>query len=243
MCTFETFKNEIMKKLIGLLIVLSAFQINAQNNSELLKHYQAYYEQMQYQGDVQGVINALTHLYVIEKKVETRDTLAVYYMNDGNHVQALNLIGVEKNDDDSNLAVEVKAVSLQALNQPAKALEHYEVLFKRNPNVLIAYELADLKIQTNNLTGATSNITYGIANSKDDIGRTYYDSQNPYQVSIRAAFTYLKAIVKYRENPEVNFDASIALLDEALKLAPNFNRAKLTKDALIAQKNAAVKQE
>ena len=68
-----------MKKLVGLLIVLSAFQINAQNNSELLKHYKAYYNQMKSQGDVQGVINALTHLSVLEPNVATKDTGDLLY--------------------------------------------------------------------------------------------------------------------------------------------------------------------
>lgn len=226
-----------MKKLVGLLIVLSAFQINAQNNSELIKHYKSYYKQMKSQGDVQGVINALTHLSILEPNVATKDTLATFYMNEGKYMQALNTIGVEKNESDSDLAVEVKAVSLQQLNQPVKAIEHYEELFKRNQNILIAYELADLKIQTNDLMGATSNITFGIANSKDDIGKAYYESQPAYQVPVKAAFTFLKALVKFRENPETNIDAAILLLDEALQMAPNFKRATLTKDALLAKKS------
>lgn len=231
-----------MKKLIGLLIVLSAFQINAQNNSELLEHYKAYYKQMKSQGDVQGVINALTHISILEPNVATKDTLAIYYMNEGKYIQALNTIGVEKNDNDSDIAVEVKAVSLQELNQPVQALEYYEIMFKRNPNVLIAYELADLKIQTNDLLGATSNITYGIANSKDDIGKAYYDSQPAYQVPVKSAFIYLKALVKFRENPETNIDASIAILDEALQMAPNFRRATITKEALVAKKNTPTQE-
>jgi len=228
---------------MGLLIVLSAFQINAQNNTELLKHYKTYYKQMKSQGDVQGVINALTHISILEPNVATKDTLAIYYMNEGKYIQALNTIGVEKSESDSDLAVEVKAVSLQELNQPVQALEHYEIMFKRTPNVLIAYELADLKIQTNDLLGATSNITYGIANSKDDIGKAYYDSQPAYQVPVKSAFIYLKALVKFRENPETNIDAAISILDEALKLAPNFRRATITKDALLAKKNAPVNKE
>ncbi|NNK83473.1 MAG: hypothetical protein HKO92_10150, partial [Flavobacteriaceae bacterium] len=159
-----------MKKLFVLLIVLSAFQVNAQNNSELLQHYKAYYKQMKSQGDVQGVINALTHLNILEPKVTTRDTLAGYYMNEGKYIQALNTIGIDMNNTDSDMAVEIKAVSLQALNQPEKAIEFYETLFKRKPNVNIAYELADLKIQTNDLVGARVHITYGEANTKDDMG-------------------------------------------------------------------------
>lgn len=226
-----------MKKLIGLLIFVFALQINAQDNSALLKHYQAYYKQMQAQGDVQGVINALTHLNILSPSQGRLDTLAVLYMNDNKHIQALNTIGIEINESDSDMAVEVKAVSLKAVNQPARAIEHFEVLFKRKPNVLIAYELADLKTQMNDDVGATLNITYGIANSKDDIMKAFYETQTPYQVPVKAAFLYLKALIKFKENKETNIDASVVILDEAMQIAPNFNLANLTKDALLARKN------
>ena len=227
-----------MKKLVGVIIFLFALQINAQDNSVLLKHYQAYYKQMQSQGDVQGVINALTHLNVLSPNEGRLDTLAVLYMNDNKHRQALNTIGIEKNESDSNMAVEVKAISLKALNQPARAIEHFEVLFRRAPNPMIAYELADLKIQINDDTGARLNITYGIANSKDDMMKAFYETQTPYQVPVKAAFLYLKALIKFKENKETNIDASVVYLDEALQIAPNFNLANLTKDALIARKNS-----
>lgn len=227
-----------MKKLIGIIVFVFALQINAQDNSALLKHYQAYYKQMQTQGDVQGVINALTHLNVLSPSQGRLDTLAVLYMNDNKHIQALNTLGIEKNENDSNMAVEVKAVSLKAVNQPARAIEHFEVLFKRSPNSMIAYELADLKIQMNDDTGAALNITYGIANSKDDMMKAFYETQTPYQVPVKAAFLYLKALIKFKENKETNIDASVVYLDEALQIAPNFNLANLTKEALIARKNS-----
>ena len=154
-----------MKKLIGLIIFVVAFQTKGQSFDALSTHYEAYYKQMKKQGDVQGVIDALTHLNVIKPNQSRLDTLAVFYMNEGRHIQALNTIGIELKSDDSDMAVEVKAVSLQALNQPERALEQYEVLFKRKPNALVAYELADLKVQMNDLVGASLNITYGIANS------------------------------------------------------------------------------
>jgi tetratricopeptide (TPR) repeat protein len=226
-----------MKKLVGLLIIVFAMQANAQNNSVLLSHYKAYYEQMKKQGDVQGVINALTHLNVLEPNQSRLDTLAVLYMNEGRHLEALNTIGIEKNSTDSDMAVEVKAVSLQALNQPKRALEHYEELFKRSPNPFVAYEMADLKIQLNDLTGANLNITYGIANSKDDIMRTFYEAQQPYQVKMKAAFLYLKALAKFKENIETNIDAAIAILDEALAIEPSFNLAIISKNALSARKS------
>jgi tetratricopeptide (TPR) repeat protein len=230
-----------MKKLLGLLVFILAFQINAQDNNALLKHYKAYYKQMKTQGDMQGVINAITHLNILSPSKARLDTLAVLYMNDGKHVQALNTIGVEINEDDSDMAVEVKAVSLKTLNQPKLAAEQFTELFKRKPNVLIAYELADLKIQLDDLIGASVNITYGIANSKDDIKRTFYDQQAPYEVPIKAGFIYLKGLIKFKENNELNIDAAIAFFDEALQIAPNFNLAKIGKNVLIAKKTPVKK--
>lgn len=211
-------------------------QVNAQSNSELLSHYEAYYKQMKKQGDVQGVIDALTHLNVIAPSQSRVDTLAVLYMNEGRHIQALNTIGLERKASDSDMAVEVKAVSLHALNQPERAIEQYEKLYKRHPNALVAYELADLKIQLDDLPGANLNITYGIANSKDDILRTFYEAQQPYQVKMKAAFLYLKALANFKENMETNIDSAIAIMDEALVIAPNFNLAVISKNALAAKK-------
>jgi len=43
--------------------------------------------------------------------------------------------------------------------------------------------------------------------------KPYYEAQTPYQVPIKAGFVYLKAITKFRENPELNHASAIALLD------------------------------
>ena len=231
-----------MKSLVAILVFTFALQVNAQESSELRKHYEAFYKQMQKQGDVQGVINALTHLNVLSPNKGRLDTLAVLYMNDNKHIQALNTIGIEIDANDSDMAVEVKATSLKTINQPQRALEQYEVLFKRLPNVIIAYELADLKTQLNDDLGATVNITYGIANSKDEIMRTFYESQRPYQVPIKAAFLYLKGLIKFKENKELNIDAAVVILDEALQVAPNFNLAQISRDALLARKNTPEKK-
>jgi tetratricopeptide (TPR) repeat protein len=230
-----------MKKLVGLLVVVFAMQAHSQSDSALLSHFEAYYKQMKKQGDVQGVINALTHLYVLQPNQGRLDTLAVLYMNDGRHVQALNIIGIEKNPNDSDMAVEVKAVSLHALNQPKRALEQYEELFKRGPNALIAYEMADIKLQLDDLAGAKLNIAYGLENSKDDVMRTFYETQQPYQVKMKAAFLYLKALANFKEDQVANIDTAIVFLNEALAISPNFNLAKISKDALAAKKEGAKK--
>jgi tetratricopeptide (TPR) repeat protein len=157
-------------------------------------------------------------------------------MNEGKHVQALNTIGIDRNENDSDMAVEVKAISLQVLNQIERSVEHYEELYKRKPNPLVAYELADLKIQLDDLLGATKHITFGVANSKSGIMRTYYESQSQYQVPMKAAFIYLKGLVRFKENKTLNIDAAIEIMDEALAIAPNFNLAQISKDALLSQK-------
>ncbi len=51
---------------------------------------------MQQQGDIQGIINAMTHLIVLEPNVSRKDTLAALYMNEGKYKQALSLVGIEK---------------------------------------------------------------------------------------------------------------------------------------------------
>lgn len=241
--TFES--NYITMKYLKHTILLAfcfSMQIQAQNQSTLVSHFKAYYAQMQQQGDIQGVINAMTHLVLLEPNVKRKDTLAALYMNEGKYAQALNLIGIELLDTDTNLATEVKAVSLKSLNEPKRAIAHYEVLYKQKRTVSLAYELADLKIQTEDLEGATLNITYGIANATSDMMKPYYETQTPYQVPALAGFMYLKAIAKFRENPETNHDASISILNEALQLAPNFNMANLAVDAIRAQKEAKNKE-
>ncbi len=225
-----------MKKTIFSLVLLISFSAVAQTKTELQKHFEKYYAQMKQQGDVQGVINALTHLDVILPSQARKDTLAYIYASEGRNLEALNTIGIEKNDSDSDMNTEVKAIALAALNEPARALEFYEVLFQRNPNAYLAYEIADLKFQTNDLTGAKEKVEYGLANVKDDMKRTYYETQQPYQTSLKAALTYLKAILIFNEDQTNNVEKAIATLTHALAMDPNFNLAKISKDALLARK-------
>ncbi len=225
-----------MKKIVFVLICATGLMATAQTKNELQKHYEAFYAQMRLQGDVDGVINAITHLNVLSPSVERRDTLAFIYANDNQHLQALNTIGIEKSTTDSDLAVQVKAISLKALNQPKRALEQFDILYSRVPSAYLAYELADLKIQTGDNAGAESNIEYGIANAKDDMKYAFYERQQPYEVSLKAAFLHLKALVQFNKDKE-NVDAAVAIIDQALAIEPNFNLASLSKQALESRKN------
>lgn len=227
-----------MKKITIALIMMISVGAVAQNTADLKTHFEAYYKQMKASQDIRGVINAMTHLEVLEPSQQRRDTLAYLYVTENMNLQALNTIGVEKNATDSDINVEVKAIALKALNQPKMAIEHYNVLFERNANPLLAYEIADLLTQTDDLVGAKSKIEFGLANAKDDMKRAFYERQQPYETSLKAAFTYLRAIVLFKENQTANLDTAIKLANEALAIDPNFNMAKITKEALEAKKLA-----
>ncbi len=224
-----------MKKIVFALIISLSGIGWAQTKSELQQHYEAFYKEMRLQGDVSGVINALTHLNVLSPSVQRKDTLAFIYAKDNKHMQALNTIGVEKNEADSDLAIQVKAISLKALNQPKRALEQFEIAFYRNPNAYLAYELADLKIQTGDPTAADQNIVYGIANAKEDMKYAFYERQEPYEVSLKSAFLHLKGLVAYNLDKE-NIDVALSYINEALQISPNFNLASLSKQALETRK-------
>jgi tetratricopeptide (TPR) repeat protein len=226
-----------------IIALITSFQMNAQSDSNLVNHYEAYRIQMQQQGDIQGIINAMTHLIVLQPNVYRKDTLAAIYMNEGKYKQALSLVGIEKSDSDTSISTEVKAYSLKAINEPARAIEFFEVLFKNNPTPNLAYELADLKIQIGDITSAALNITYGIANTSADMMKAYFESKPAYQVPLKAGFLYLKAISKFTENTESNHDASISILDEALQIAPNFNLANIAKEAILSQRDAKSSEE
>ncbi|WOD45249.1 tetratricopeptide repeat protein [Hwangdonia lutea] len=227
-----------MKRILMLALVVGCFQLNAQTSPELIKHYEAYYKQMKKQGDMQGIVNAMTHLNVLSPSVARQDTLAYIYMSEGKYVQALNTIGIEKNVGDSDIAVEVKALSLKSVKRPELAVGHFEELFKRNPNALIAYELAELNLQTQKLDEALKHINYGLANAKDDMTKAFYETQQPYQVPLKAAFMYLNALVVYNQDTKANIDKAVDILDAAQKTAPNFNLIQLTKSELLRQKQA-----
>jgi tetratricopeptide (TPR) repeat protein len=158
-------------------------------------------------------------------------------------MQALNTIGVEKNTTDSDMNVEVKALALKNLNQPKMSLEHYEILYKRDSNVYLAYEMADMKIQVNDLPGAKLNIDYALTNVTDDMKRAFYEKQQPYETPMKAALFYLRGLLTFSENKETNTDAAIKLMNDALAIDPNFNLAKVSRQALETQKAQKAQQD
>ena len=224
-----------MRKVLFLLSMLSVVILNAQSGNALTAHYEAYYQQMKTQGDVRGVINALTHLNVLAPSVERRDTLAYLYANNDQHVQALNLLGLETTPQDSDIALQVKALSLKALNQPERALVPFQELNKRKPSAYLLYEIADLRIQIGENVSALEEIKKGIEATTPEMKYAFYERQQPYEVSLKAAFIHLRGLAEYGMNKN-NIDKAIASFEEALSIDPNFNLAALSKQALESRK-------
>jgi len=164
-------------------------------------------------------------------------------MNEGKFVQALNTIGVDLMADDSDMAVEIKAVSLKSLNQPKLAVKQFEELFRRTQNVTLAYELAELYLQNQNLEEASKQVEYGLLHVQDNMKKTYYESQQPYQVPLKAGFLYLKGLIVFNQDKETNIDTAVTYLEQALTMAPNFNLAYVSRNALLGQKPQPSKKD
>ncbi|MBL7473946.1 hypothetical protein [Robertkochia sediminum] len=228
-----------MKQIICMaLLLFASVGSHAQDKQQLKSHYEAFYQQMMKQGDVRGIIDALTHLNILEPSQERSDTLAYVYANSKQYAQAINVLGTEKDANASDLAVEIKAISLKALNQPQLAVMQFDILFSRKPDVYLAYELTDLNMQIGKTVEAKSYITYGLENTKEEQMLPFYEANPPYQVPLKAAFTYQQGLLIYNED-KGKIDEAIKLIDEAIVMAPNFNLAKQIKEILLTQKQAA----
>jgi len=180
---------------------------------------------MKIQGDTQGVINALTHLNVLKPSEARKDTLAYIYLNEGKFTQALNTIGFEKKATDSDIALEVKAVSLKSLGELERALPFYETIYSKLPNAQIAYEVAEINMNLNKFDASKKYIDLGFAKVKDTQTKVFYETNQPYQVPLKAALYYLDGLVNYNQNKTTNIDSALTILDKALDIhiVPFFN--------------------
>jgi tetratricopeptide (TPR) repeat protein len=231
-----------MKKLsIVSLLLLFPLGVFAQSEEGLIRHYENYYEQMKVQGDVQGIINALTHLNVLKPNKFRKDTLAYVYASNNQHLQALNTIGIEEDAADSDLALQIKASSFKAINEPKRAIAQYELLIKRKPSAFLDYEIADLKIQIGDNEGALKHIDNGLQTVTDQMKYAFYERQQPYQVPLKAALLHIKGLHAFNINKE-DMATAISYIDQALAIAPNFNLASLSKQALESRLQSVQKE-
>ena len=93
-------------------------------------------------------------------------------------------------------------------------------------------------IQNGENTKAAEKIEYGLANAPDDMKYAFFERQQPYEVSIKAAFLHLKGLLTYNTSPDKINDA-LELVNQALQLEPKFNLASLSRQALESRRAEA----
>ena len=234
-----------MKKILLCLLVLVSFTtIQAQKKkkeassfkSELTSHYENYYKTMLQNNDLDGAIQALNHLIILNPSQARKDTLAYMYLQANKPLQAVKVVG----DSNSNIALRTKAISFKNLNNPKKAIENYEQLIAKTKNVLDAYELAQLQFGIQRFGEAKATINFGMQNAKEEKVRIFVKGNSYLETPIKAAFLNVLGLIEYSMDKS-NADKAIAIFDEALKIDPNFVLAAENKKGLLAKKKENTK--
>lgn len=231
-----------MKKITLCLIALFTITTTqAQKNKKgittetaLKNHYQKYYKMMLEHNDLNGAIDGLSHLIVLEHSEAKKDTLAYMYLQANKPVQALNAVG----NSTSDLALKTKAVGFKKLNNPKKAIENYESLIQKNTNVLDMYELAQLQFSIQRFGEAKETINLGFKNSKEEKVRIFVKGNNYIETPIKAAFLNILGLIEYNLD-KANKAKAVAIFDEALKIDPNFVLAIENKKEILTIKDGA----
>lgn len=236
-----------MKKILFLLVALmTIIQGYSQKNKKgkddfkasMTKHYKGYYKMMLNNNDLDGAIEGLSHLVLLEPTQGRKDTLAYMYLQGNKLVQAVSVVGDSKTD----LALKTKALAFKGLNDPKKAIENYEQLIAKNNSVLDAYELAQLQFGIQRYGEAKATINYGLQNAKDEKVRIFIKGSSYLETPVKAAFLNVLGLIEYSMD-KANIDKAVAIFDEALKIDPQFVLALENKKGLLAQKNGASKSQ
>ncbi|MFD0963683.1 tetratricopeptide repeat protein [Pseudofulvibacter geojedonensis] len=224
----------LLTTILALNLSLSFAQKKKKNNNHnaLKSHYEAYYKQMKSYGDLNGAIEGLNHLMIIEPTQSRKDTLAYLYLQANKALQAIKVVGESKSD----LALRTKALAFKNLNNPKQAIENYETLISKNKSVLDAYELAQLQYGIQRYGEAKATINFGLQNAKDEKVKIFVKGASYLETSVKAAFLNVLGLIEYSMD-KANVDKAIAIFDEALKIDPKFVLALENKKGLLAQKN------
>lgn len=227
-----------MKSLLTTVLALSLSLSFAQKNKKgnytdaLKKHYETYYKQMKSYGDLNGAIEGLNHLMVMEPTEARKDTLAYLYLQTNKALQAIKVVGESKSD----LALRTKALAFKNLNSPKQAIENYEALITKNKSVLDAYELAQLQFGIQRYGEAKATINFGLQNATDEKVKIFVKGTSYLETPVKAAFLNVLGLIEYSMD-KAHVDKAIAIFDEALKIDPEFVLALENKKGLLAQKN------
>ncbi|MEN9304576.1 MAG: hypothetical protein RL264_3005 [Bacteroidota bacterium] len=188
-------------------------------------------------GDASTAIMA-THQLIAEQGENStyKDSLAMLYFN-SNQTLSCHLLCKElltKRNTDTTLLV-LNAASLKNLGANKEAIAAYESLFALTKNRYHAYELAQLQYGIARLAESLVSINQALNNTAELEGKITFavDKEKTQQVPLNAALYNLKGMVAYELKDE---KSAVEAFDEALKIMPDFEAAKLNKSAIEALK-------
>ncbi len=221
-----------------LITIFSLTLVNAQRKKkagtfkkEMTAHYQQYYQLMLENNDVNGAIESLNHLIILQPSKGKKDTLGALYLQKKLPFLALKTVG----ESNTILAFRTKANAFKMLKNIKKAIEMYEKIVEQTKSVTDVYELAQLQFGLQRFAEAKESVEYGIQKAKDEKVRIFVKENNYLETSIKAALFNILGLIEYNLNKN-DTQKAIAYFDEALKIDPNFILATENKKAILAKK-------
>jgi len=198
-----------------------------------LDNYKQILKQAAKYNDGAAAINSLHQIIALEGENSVyKDSLAIVYYRIGNfsssHLLSKELLNKKPNDI---TLLEINAISLKQLNATKEAISAYETLFNLTKNMYHGYELAFLQYNIKRLaeSGNTLSRALQCEDIKDISIQMPYGKNQAQNVPLKAAAFNLYGIVLFELKDNKNAQLSF---DEALKIFPDFQTAKINKNAV-----------
>ncbi len=217
------------------LIIIGTIPVNAQKlyKKDLLNLEKNIYKDALANQDLITAQVAAYHAYMLEgPKSSYRDSLAFLYFNQRNYVSCLNMADKILKDEEKLPILELKAVSLENLQDLKNAIATYEKIFSQKKQAVVAYKLAELQERLKRSAEAYTTLTAGEKLAFPKNG--YISFQGPKKRSVqkvpfKAAYYNLMAKTAYDLH---NYDLALKYYDKALEIFPDFYIAKQNKQVI-----------
>lgn len=230
-----------MKKTILGLTILTTILASCSNGSSShlnangvdtmkVKYHEGVFNQAFANNDIATAIAELNHiLYLDSSRVDYMDSIARYYLLDGNLIGAKKYadIVVEKQPDNLDF-LEVAALIDQQANNPEAAISKLRKLYNSKKDAKYLYSIAANQLSIENYSGVDATIDELKAHPEFSTKAVKIDFQandgGVQFIPLDAATYYLEG---FRYAQSGNKQKALEGLNQALKINPNFQRAQL----------------
>ena len=216
--------------LVGLMLITTSGLI-AQDSTFFANNYtkgMALLRKAQQYNDIEMEKKALFELLVLNESDTTMlQGLASMYYNTGEFTSSV-MVGMDylQRYPGDVFALEICALSYVQLRIYDKAIQYYQDLYLRNLNINILYQISFLQFSIKRYDEALVNIRVLEAKAPTAGDLELSRSNNQVQkVPFIAAVHNLKGLIA---SDQGNKDQAISYFNEALKIAPDFEAAKLS---------------